>query len=125
MRTEYGFSNGTCHQDGVGQRGTPHTGTLFAVGADAWYKIRGYVALSSVIGANDGVMQLWVDDVQVVNQTALDLYSRCSTGTHFLDHGYWEGASNSGWNETTDIYTTRFRLADTYAAADPDLGTGW
>ena len=125
MRCEYGFSNSGCGQDGVGQRGTGFTPVVFEAGAGRWYKIVEEIRLSSAPGMSDGVLRMWVDDVLVADHDDLDFYSRCPSGSHYFNRGYIEGASNSGWNSTTDLYTARLRFAPTYADADPDNTTGW
>ncbi|MCG8004692.1 MAG: hypothetical protein JAY88_14730 [Candidatus Thiodiazotropha lotti] len=51
-------------------------GDLFGNGlpylrADHWYKIETWMVLDSAVDANDGVLQIWIDDVLVYNNTSV------------------------------------------------------
>jgi hypothetical protein len=127
MRCEFGQSNSSCAPGGVGQNGTPHTASLFSAGANRWYHVMGRLQLSSVVGASDGILQLWIDGVNRASHTNLAWYSRCvgSEFKHYFSNGYLLGAANSGWDVATNTIITRLRIADTFDLADPDRTDGW
>jgi hypothetical protein len=128
IRPEFGYRRADGTLSGVGDFQYNPTGNVLGTSntpLNTWVKVRGRIQLSSEKFLNDGILQLWFNDVLVFSATDVDLYSRDPAANHFFNRGYVLGAANSGYDVQTDIYTTRFRWATTYEKADPSLPTDW
>lgn len=82
-----------------------------------WVKFQYHVKTASSAN-NDGVLQLWVDDVLTINNTDMNLYPLNGVGNYFRN-GYFMGWSNSGFAQTTNTYVDDVTISDTFISGDP------
>ena len=82
-----------------------------------WVKFQYHVKTASSAN-NDGVLQMWVDDVLTVNNTTLNLYPLDGVGNYFRN-GYMMGWSNSGFAQTTNTYVDDVTISDAFISGDP------
>ncbi len=78
-----------------------------------WVKFQTRSKLATSETSNDGVMQMWVDGVLVVNATTLPLFSGAPDAKNWLRNGYIMGWANSGFSLTTDTYIDDFVISAT------------
>lgn len=90
----------------------PESGKGFITTADRgkWVSIKVHLKVPSGNFANDGVMQLWKNDVPVIDVRNLDNYGLVK---NYIDEIYILGWSNSGYTETTSFYLDNFIFSDT------------
>lgn len=70
-----------------------------------WNRIRFHTKAASARGASDGVLRVWVNDVQMVNFTAGKFHNFATTfADATLRRGYLLGYMNSGFDEQTIFY---------------------
>jgi hypothetical protein len=69
---------------------------------------------ASALGAADGVMQIWKDGVLVHQLLNASLFSAVA---NYYDTGYLLGYANSGFDEVTSFYITKYEL---YGATRPE-----
>ncbi|HEX9894285.1 MAG TPA: heparin lyase I family protein, partial [Gemmatimonadales bacterium] len=77
------------------------------VGSDTrgrWVKFLVRMKLAASPTANDGVLQLWLDDVLVADYSSLPLYSSRNGAKNYIRHGYLMGWANSGFTERSTTY---------------------
>lgn len=82
-----------------------------------WVKFQ-YHAKTATSANNDGVIQLWVDDVLTINNTSAALYPSNGTGNYFRN-GYIMGWSNSGFDQTSSTYIDDVTISDTFIGGNP------
>ena len=70
-----------------------------------------YHARTATSANDDGVVQLWVDDVLTIDNRSAALYPTAGTGNYFSD-GYLMGWSNSGFDQTSYTYIDDVVIAD-------------
>ncbi len=75
-----------------------------------WLKIQ-IRTKTATAANNDGAIQMWIDDVMVLNDTALPLYPSGGAG-NYLRNGYLMGWMNSGFAETSSMYIDDVTIAD-------------
>ena len=66
-----------------------------------WAELRFHTKLSTASGANDGLLELWVDRTKILTKTGLNLWA---TGVNYFSQGYILGQHNSGYLVDTHIY---------------------
>ena len=82
--------------------------------------------LSTTSSSADGANQMWLNDVAYFTTwTDLNWFSDFAPTQNFFKRGYFLGASNADYLETTIFYITNVRFGKTRAAADPTQSTGW
>ncbi len=67
-----------------------------------WMEVMVRVKVPTSSTANDGIVQVWKNGVQVVSYTNLDMYG--SAGRNYINEMYLLGWSNSGFDQTTVMY---------------------
>ncbi len=82
-----------------------------------WTKIQIHTRCATAAN-NDGVIEMWIDDVRVMGDTTLDLYPIDGIG-NYLRNGYLMGWSNSGFAQTTHTYIDDVTIADAPIDASP------
>lgn len=90
----------------------PASGKNFITSDDRgkWVTIKVHVKVPSGNYKNDGVMQVWKNDVPVIDVRNLDNFGLVK---NYIDEIYILGWSNSGYNETTSFYLDNFIFSDT------------
>jgi hypothetical protein len=68
-----------------------------------WLKFRFVAKAASASGVNDGVIELYRDDVLAFRSTTVPLYASNGTVPAF-EYGYLLGAANSGFDVDTSVY---------------------
>ena len=123
------WSNATQNDVYITEYGTTLTGGIgpfgkskdYAGATDArlgkWLKIQMHAKCASAAN-NDGVFQMWVDDVMVLNDTTLNLYPSGGVGNYFRN-GYLLGWMNSGFDLTSAVYIDDVTISDTYITSAP------
>lgn len=109
------ISYGTNMRGDVGTGGYPPATKIIPLGR--WVKFQ-YHAKTATSANNDGVIQLWMDDELIIDQQHLDMYPIGGV-ENFLRHGYIQGWSNSGFDQTTSTYIDDFQISDTYIGGNP------
>jgi hypothetical protein len=110
--TEYGTNGG-----GVGVRGSNNAPIadwmqgFSAPRLGKWTEILAHVKCASAAN-NDGVMEMWIDGVKEIENTALDMYPTGGVGNYFA-HGYLQGWWNSGVDEQTNVYIDEVAISNT------------
>jgi len=107
MITEYGVNGSNFGKHGNGWR-TPTDESLLG----RWVRFQVHVKLATVAN-NDGVMEMWVDGVKVIENTTFPIYPSGGIG-NYLANGYFMGWSNSGFDETTFTYIDDFVISDSF-----------
>jgi hypothetical protein len=112
--TEYG----TNLTGGVGPFGKDRD---YAGATDArlgkWLKVQIRVKCATAAN-NNGVIQMWIDDVMILNDTALNLYPSGGIGNH-LRNGYLMGWMNSGFDVTSSMYIDDVTISDAFIGGVP------
>ena len=67
--------------------------------------------LATSATANDGIVQLWLNDVLTANFTTLPLYTAQAGAKNWIRNGYIMGWSNSGFTQTTHTYIDDFVIS--------------
>lgn len=80
-----------------------------------WVRFRYHVKAASSFGADDGVMESWIDSTKILNETGLPMAT--DGGDDSFDSGYLFGAWNSGVPEDMYFYVDDVKVY----SADP----GW
>ena len=70
---------------------------------------------STAANANNGVVELWIDGVQVWSKSDADLWDYSPTAHNYFNHMYLLGAANSGFNVVTDIMVQNVAIGATYS----------
>ena len=70
---------------------------------------------SSTLAAKDGITQLWKNGVKVYERLDMPMFI---AGANYLDKGYILGYANSGFDEDTTFYVTKFEL---YGSPPPGI----
>ena len=65
-----------------GSQNQPYKSSEFSPERDKWYKVVFHAKMNSVGGAKDGIFQLWVDDVLLINANNV-MYRRTGQNTGF------------------------------------------
>lgn len=82
------------------------------VGQNQWYCLEAKVTANTSAGANNGALQFWIDDVEVLNHSGFDTFSNGTSrinGT--LLSGYWNNSQAHGlmyrWEDDWVLSTAR------------------
>lgn len=82
------------------------------VGQNQWYCLEAKVTANTSAGANNGSIQFWIDDVEVLNHSGFDTFSNGTSrinGT--LLSGYWNNSQAHGlmyrWEDDWVLSTSR------------------
>ena len=81
-------------------------------------------------GSGDGILQLWIDGVSIINETDIVWIGAPCGVNEYLFNGYFMGWSNSGFNEDTDVYIDDVVFSTTRIGTDVEdtgmvnIGTG-
>jgi hypothetical protein len=107
----------------VSQVGYPNnvysTGLLNDAGRGLWRKVEWYCKRSTLgdvgVDNGNGIITMWLDDVQQFNVTNINSYEASPTGpTSGFDGGYLFGAQDAAWtNAGTYVYLDDFAYSTT------------
>jgi hypothetical protein len=112
LNTEYIWRSADGSGNAVANVG-PWTTIVNSTTRGKWVKYQVRMKLASSGTANDGVLQLWMNDVLIANYTALPLYSGQAGAKNYIRNGYIMGWANSGFNQTTHMYIDDFVISAT------------
>lgn len=101
---------GTNQLNGAGQRGLPSVPAQKDSTLGRWVKTNMHFKCATLAN-NDGVIQLWEDDVLIMDNTKIPLYPKDGIGNFFTE-GYLMGWSNTGFDQTTHCYIADFKIDD-------------
>ncbi len=90
----------------------PSSGRDFIGSADRgkWMTVKVRIKAPSATGVKDGIVQVWKNNVQVLDVSTATAGSGSS---NYIDEMYLLGWANSGFNETTSLYIDNFIFSDT------------
>lgn len=101
---------GSNQLSGAGARGLPSVPAQKDSTLGRWVKTNIHFKCATIAN-NDGVMQMWEDDVLIMDNTKIPLYPKDGIGNFFTE-GYLMGWSNTGFDETTHCYIADFKIDD-------------
>lgn len=88
---------------------TPVTGA-WAITPGNWTRIRIHVRMSTGVGTNDGVLEMWANNALFFAKTNGNFIG--TTGVRDLRNGYLLGYANSGFNNLTEMFVDDFKIYD-------------
>ncbi|HEX9894284.1 MAG TPA: hypothetical protein VGA78_10195 [Gemmatimonadales bacterium] len=110
LNTEYIWRSANGSGNSVANVG-PWTGIVTNATRGTWAKFRVRMKLATSATANDGIVQLWLNDVLTANFTTLPLYTAQAGAKNWIRNGYIMGWSNSGFTQTTHTYIDDFVIS--------------
>jgi hypothetical protein len=97
---------------------------ISAADRGTWINVQVHMKVASSPTAFDGGMQIRRNGVTVFDKMDQNTYDQQGFG-NYIKWGYLLGAANAGWTAKTVMQLTRFRMANSWAACDPDSVTDW
>lgn len=80
---------------------------------NVWTRNRVHLRGATSASANDGILRWWAGDTLLCNVTNGDYWNQNGTYSNVrLNTGYFMGASNSGFDDTTVFYLADFKFYD-------------
>jgi hypothetical protein len=116
---KHGYKQASGAVTGVGTLGNIHSFPTLITDAERgrWTKWQYRSQVATGVGANDGVQELWIDDVLKFSQSDINVYSPYVGANglqNYWKHGYFFGWANTGYTARTRIWMGPVKFASAY-----------
>jgi hypothetical protein len=104
----YLYMNGNLRHSNTNRRFGNSQNAITNTERGRWNRVRVHIRLSSTNDAEDGLVELFMNDRKLISRSDLALPTRANG--HYLRHGYFMGWANSGYSEDTHFKVDNVRL---------------